>query len=73
MALSRSSCRWCVATRADQDDKPTSEYVEVIGRVSRTGDSVTQHALLPLGDTLDLTLVDHLVKLAPQFPSLFAD
>mgnify|MGYP002758860330 CR=1 FL=1 len=35
-----------------QEDTPTSEYVEVIGRVSRTGDAVTQHAMLSLGDNL---------------------
>lgn len=57
--------------------------MEVIGRVSRTGDSVTQHALLPMGDdigtlisdlhVLDLTLVEHLVNLAPQYPALFSE
>lgn len=71
MARSRSSSKWCA--RAYQDEKPTSEYFEVIGRVSRSGDTITQHAMLPLGDALDMTLVDHLVKLAPQFPSLFAE
>jgi len=72
-----------------QDESPTSQYVEVIGRVSRTGDSITQHALLSLGDELgtflrhmlplflirakDLGLVEHLVKLTPQYPTLFAE
>ena len=68
-----------------QEEGPTSQYVEVIGRVSRTGNSILQHALLPLGDdlglcdkmhmglTVDLSLVEHLVKLTPQFPSLFAE
>lgn len=37
-----------------QDDTPTTQFVEVIGRVSRTGDSITQHALLPLGDNLGM-------------------
>ncbi|WFD33770.1 hypothetical protein MCUN1_000587 [Malassezia cuniculi] len=59
--------------KVQKDENPSSEYVEVIGRVSRTGDSITQHAVLPLGDNLDLTLVDKLVKLAPQFPSLFGE
>ena len=70
-ARSSSSCKWCVG--AYQDETPTSTYVEVIGRVSRSGDTITQHAMLPLGDSLDMALVDHLVKLAPQFPSLFAE
>ena len=64
-----------------QDQTPTSQYVEVIGRVSRTGDSVTQHALLSLGDNLgrclpltaDLSLVEHLVVLTPQYPTLFSE
>lgn len=45
------------------------------------GDSVMQHALLSLGDhlgtyaslTLDLSLVEHLVALTPQYPSLFSE
>ncbi|WFD19306.1 hypothetical protein MCAP1_001531 [Malassezia caprae] len=56
-----------------QDQTPVSQYVEVIGRVSRTGDSVTQHALLSLGDNLDLSLVEHLVVLTPQYPTLFSE
>lgn len=69
-----------------QGETPTSQYVEVIGRVSSSGDAITQHALLSLGDNLgmcsclsvsltllDLSLVESLVKFTPQYPSLFAD
>ncbi|WFD40044.1 uncharacterized protein MJAP1_003026 [Malassezia japonica] len=62
-----------VEVKLQMEDTPTSQYVEVIGRVARTGDSITQHALLPLGDNLDLSLVEQLVKLEPQFPTLFAE
>lgn len=48
--------RSCAQRAHQQDDTPTSEFVEVIGRVSRTGDSITQHALIPLGDNLGRSL-----------------
>lgn len=71
--LLQASDNGTVEVRLQMDESPTSQYVEVIGRVSRTGDSITQHALLSLGDELDLGLVEHLVKLTPQYPTLFAE
>ncbi|KAI3625281.1 hypothetical protein CBS9595_000642 [Malassezia furfur] len=71
--LLEASDNGTVEVKLQLDETPTSEYVEVIGRVSRTGDSITQHALLPLGDNLDLSLVEQLVKLTPKFPSLFSE
>ncbi|SHO77575.1 Uncharacterized protein MSYG_1917 [Malassezia sympodialis ATCC 42132] len=71
--LLEASDRGTVEVKLQMDQTPTSQYVEVIGRVSRTGDSVTQHALLSLGDNLDLSLVEHLVVLTPQYPTLFSE
>ncbi|WFD27020.1 hypothetical protein MNAN1_002014 [Malassezia nana] len=71
--LLEASDRGTVEVTLQVDQAPASQYVEVIGRVSRTGDSVMQHALLSLGDNLDLSLVEHLVALTPQYPSLFSE
>ncbi|PKI85019.1 hypothetical protein MVES1_001314 [Malassezia vespertilionis] len=71
--LLEASDHGTVEIKLQMDEAPTTDYVEVIGRVARTGDSVTQHALLPLGNNLDLSLVEQLVKLTPQFPTLFAE
>ncbi|WFD41666.1 hypothetical protein MPSI1_000298 [Malassezia psittaci] len=71
--LLEASDNGTVEIKLQLDDSPTTEYVEVIGRVARSGDSITQHALLPLGDNLDLSLVEQLVKYTPKFPALFSE
>ncbi|WFD30073.1 hypothetical protein MSPP1_001087 [Malassezia sp. CBS 17886] len=70
--LLQASDNGTVEVKMQMEEEPASQYVEVIGRASRTGDSITQHVLLQLGDSLDLGLVESLVKLAPQYPTLFA-
>ncbi|KOS14747.1 single-stranded dna binding protein 12k chain [Malassezia pachydermatis] len=71
--LLEASDNGTVEIKLQPGETPTSQYVEVIGRVSSSGDAITQHALLSLGDNLDLSLVESLVKFTPQYPSLFAD
>ncbi|AXA49100.1 replication factor A3 [Malassezia restricta] len=71
--LLEASDHGTVEVKLQVDDSPATQYVEVVGRVSRTGDSVTQHALLSMGDDIDLTLVEHLVHLTPKYPALFSE
>ncbi|KAK0541209.1 hypothetical protein OC835_000301 [Tilletia horrida] len=52
---------------------PASGYVEVIGKVSDSGDQLREFTTVYFGENLDLNLVEQAVQVAAKFPEIFSD
>ncbi|KAE8216836.1 hypothetical protein CF319_g4438 [Tilletia indica] len=51
---------------------PTSGYVEVVGKVSDSGDQLREFTTVLFGESLDLNLVEQAVQVTAKYPEIFA-
>ncbi|KAK0548372.1 hypothetical protein OC846_004502 [Tilletia horrida] len=53
-------------------EAPTSGYVEIVGKVSDSGDQLREFTTVHFGEQLDLTLVEQAVQVTHKYPEIFA-